>query len=57
MSSSIQRSCEHAMIRSTGRSRRKPKTPLSASQIPTFDYVHGLLQAKWNRMRNRRVYG
>nr|WP_235515103.1 NinE family protein [Erwinia sp. Leaf53] len=42
------------MIRSTSRSRRKPKPQPTASQIPTFDYVHGLLQAKWNRMRRTR---
>nr|WP_314424818.1 NinE family protein [uncultured Erwinia sp.] len=54
MNSSIQRCCEHAMIRSTSRSRRKPKPQPTASQIPTFDYVHGLLQAKWNRMRRTR---
>lgn len=31
--------------------RKKRKTLPAASQIETFDYVHVLLQAKWNRMR------
>lgn len=31
--------------------RRKTRKPPEPSQIKTFDYVHGLLQAKWNRMR------
>ncbi|RTY58785.1 NinE family protein [Pantoea sp. YU22] len=34
--------------------RRKPKPILTASQIPTFDYVAGILQAKWDRMRKTR---
>ncbi|PKE30987.1 NinE family protein [Rahnella sp. AA] len=31
--------------------RKKRKTLPAANQIETFDYVHGLLQAKWNRIR------
>lgn len=31
--------------------RKKHQSIPAASQIKTFDYVHGLLQAKWNRMR------
>ncbi|WP_156365648.1 NinE family protein [Erwinia sp. Leaf53] len=54
MRSGFQQCLDHAMIRSTSRSRRKPKPQPTASQIPTFDYVHGLLQAKWNRMRRTR---
>ncbi len=34
--------------------RRKPQPKLSESQITTFDYVGGLLQAKWNRLRKSR---
>ncbi|ENG6270370.1 NinE family protein [Yersinia enterocolitica] len=35
-------------------SRTKPKPPIPASQIKTFDYVHGLLQAKFDRVRRTR---
>lgn len=34
--------------------RTKPKPPIPASQIKTFDYVHGLLQAKFDRVRRTR---
>ncbi len=38
----------NAIFKVPHRKKRKPPEP---SQIKTFDYVHGLLQAKWNRMR------
>jgi hypothetical protein len=31
--------------------RKKPIKPPEPSQIKTFEYLHGLLQARWNRMR------
>ncbi|EKY6647157.1 NinE family protein [Escherichia coli] len=34
------------------KSRKKPIP--TESQVKTFDYVYGLLQAKWNRMRKTR---
>lgn len=34
--------------------RRKPKPIPTASQVISFDYVGGLLQAKWNRLRKSR---
>lgn len=34
--------------------RTKPTKPNPASQIKTFDYVHGLLQAKFDRVRRTR---
>ncbi|EAA8440921.1 NinE family protein [Salmonella enterica] len=38
----------------TKRSRNKPKPIPTESQVKTFDYVYGLLQSKWNRMRRTR---
>ncbi|EBK5807312.1 NinE family protein [Salmonella enterica] len=38
----------------TKRSRNKPKPIPTESQVKTFDYVYGLLQSKWNRMRKTR---
>ncbi|ENA3448892.1 TPA: NinE family protein [Yersinia enterocolitica] len=35
-------------------SRTKPTKPIPASQIKTFDYVHELLQAKFDRVRRTR---
>lgn len=34
--------------------RTKPAKQIPASQIKTFDYVHGLLQAKFDRVRRTR---
>ncbi|HAK35483.1 MAG TPA: NinE family protein [Pantoea sp.] len=45
---------ENHAIYDTPSPRRKPKPKLTASQVPTFDYVAGILQAKWNRMRKTR---
>ena len=37
------------------KSPRKKRKPIpAASQVSTFDYVGGLLQAKWNRLRTAR---
>ncbi|EBJ8779821.1 NinE family protein [Salmonella enterica] len=38
----------------TKRSRNKPKPIPKESDVKTFDYVYGLLQSKWNRMRKTR---
>lgn len=45
---------ENHAIYDTPSPRRKPKPVLAASQVQTFDYVAGILQAKWNRMRKAR---
>lgn len=37
------------------KSPRKKRKPIpAASQVSTLDYVGGLLQAKWNRLRTAR---
>nr|WP_072383192.1 NinE family protein [Klebsiella aerogenes] len=38
----------------TKRSKSRKKPIPTQSQVKTFDYVHGLLQSKWNRMRKTR---
>ncbi|EDC2583561.1 NinE family protein [Salmonella enterica] len=38
----------------TKRTRSRKKPIPTESQVKTFDYVYGLLQAKWNRMRKTR---
>ena len=43
----------HAIYHTKSR-RRKPTTIPAASQVNSFDYVGGLLQAKWNRLRKAR---
>lgn len=43
----------HAVYHTKSR-RKKPKIIPSASQVSTFDYVGGLLQAKWDRLRRTR---
>ncbi|PVP08696.1 NinE family protein, partial [Salmonella enterica subsp. enterica serovar Agona] len=43
--------CENCKYLPTKRSRNKPKPIPTESQVKTFDYVYGLLQSKWNRMR------
>lgn len=45
---------ENHAIYDTPSPRRKPKTTPPASQVQTFDYVAGILQAKWNHMRKTR---
>lgn len=45
---------ENHAIYDTPSPRRKTKPTLSASQVPTFDYVAGILQAKFDRMRKTR---
>lgn len=42
---------ENHAIYDTPSPRKKPTPTPAASQVNTFDYVGGLLQAKWNRMR------
>ncbi|EIV9016128.1 NinE family protein [Salmonella enterica] len=46
--------CENCKYLPTKRSRNKPKPIPTESQVKTFDYVYGLLQSKWNRMRRTR---
>ncbi|EBV0191786.1 NinE family protein [Salmonella enterica subsp. enterica serovar Livingstone] len=46
--------CENCKYLPTKRSRNKPKPIPTESQVKTFDYVYGLLQSKWNRMRKTR---
>ncbi|EEK8463997.1 NinE family protein [Salmonella enterica] len=36
------------------RSKSRKKPIPTESQVKTFDYVYGLLQSKWNRMRKTR---
>ena len=43
----------HAIYHTKSR-RRKPAAIPAASQVSTFDYVGGLVQAKWNRLRKTR---
>ncbi|MCV5564982.1 NinE family protein, partial [Escherichia coli] len=38
----------------TKRTKSRKKPIPTESQVKTFDYVYGLLQAKWNRMRKTR---
>ncbi|HBD1636534.1 NinE family protein [Escherichia coli] len=38
----------------TNRTKSRKKPIPTESQVKTFDYVYGLLQAKWNRMRKTR---
>ncbi|EAP9713591.1 NinE family protein [Salmonella enterica] len=38
----------------TKRSESRKKPIPTESQVKTFDYVYGLLQSKWNRMRKTR---
>ncbi|EAA0696586.1 NinE family protein [Salmonella enterica subsp. enterica serovar Meleagridis] len=38
----------------TKRSKSRKKPIPTESQVKTFDYVYGLLQSKWNRMRKTR---
>ncbi|CQF48847.1 NinE family protein [Salmonella enterica subsp. enterica serovar Give] len=38
----------------TKRSKSRKKPIPTESQVKTFDYVYGLLQSKWNRMRRTR---
>lgn len=45
---------ENHAIYDTPSPRRKPKPVLAASQVPTFDYVAGILKAKFDRMRKTR---
>ncbi|MBS6032020.1 MAG: NinE family protein [Pantoea sp.] len=45
---------ENHAIYNTKPRRKKPTTIPAASQVSTFDYVGGLVQAKWNRLRNTR---
>ncbi|WP_075180561.1 NinE family protein [Pantoea sp. 1.19] len=45
---------DNLIFRPTRRSTNKPKPIPPASQVISFDYVHGLLQAKWDRMRRTR---
>ncbi|WP_218201636.1 NinE family protein [Salmonella enterica] len=46
--------CENCKYLPTKRSRNKPNPIPTESQVKTFDYVYGLLQSKWNRMRKTR---
>ncbi|TDS98325.1 NinE family protein [Erwinia rhapontici] len=46
-----QRAMDNLIYQPTRRTRSKCKPIPTASQVVTFDYLHGLLQAKWNRMR------
>ncbi|EJM2739676.1 NinE family protein, partial [Salmonella enterica] len=46
--------CENCKYLPTKRSRNKPKPIPKESDVKTFDYVYGLLQSKWNRMRKTR---
>lgn len=43
----------HAVYHTKSR-RKNPTTIPAASQVITFDYVGGLVQAKWNRLRKTR---
>ncbi|NUU68450.1 NinE family protein [Enterobacteriaceae bacterium BIT-l23] len=45
---------DNTIFRPTKLSRNKPKPIPTASEVQTFDYVYGLLRAKWDRMRTRR---
>lgn len=53
MRSPTQKSLDNLKFRVTHRKPRKKPTP-TASQIATFDYLGGLLRAKWDRMRTTR---
>ncbi|EAB3777466.1 NinE family protein [Salmonella enterica] len=46
--------CENCKYLPTKCSRNKRKSIPTESQVKTFDYVYGLLQSKWNRMRKTR---
>ncbi|MGQ3902991.1 NinE family protein [Mixta calida] len=48
-----QKAIDNLKFRVTHRKPRKKQIPAS-SQIATFDYVGGLLRAKWDRMRTTR---
>lgn len=48
-----QKAIDNLKFRVTHRKPRKKRIP-PASQIATFDYVGGLLRAKWDRMRTTR---
>lgn len=43
----------HAIYHTKSRRRKPTKTP-TANQVSTFDYVGGMLQAKWDRLRRTR---
>lgn len=51
--SPMQRAIDNSIFQPTPRSRSKRKPIPPASQVQTFDYVWGLLQAKWNRRKAR----
>lgn len=51
--SPTQKAINNLIFRTTHRKTRKKPIP-TASQITTFDYVGGLLRAKWDRMRTAR---
>lgn len=50
-----QKALDNLIFQPTRRSRNKPKPIPTASQVDTFDYVYGLVRAKWDRMRRRRA--
>lgn len=52
--SPTQKAIDSLIFTPTARTRSKRKSVPPASQVKTFDYVFGLLQAKWNRMRRPR---
>ncbi|PXB01143.1 NinE family protein [Pectobacterium carotovorum] len=53
--SPTQAALDNLIFQPTRRSRNKPIKIPKASQVTTFDYVHGLLTRKFDRMRGRRV--
>jgi len=48
-----QKALDNLIYQPTARTRSKRKPIPPASQVQTFDYVWGLLQAKWNRRKAR----
>jgi hypothetical protein len=53
--SSIVAVMDASIFKPTKLSRNKSKPIPTESQVQTFDYVYGLLRAKWDRMRRTRA--
>ncbi|MBN3186067.1 NinE family protein [Pectobacterium brasiliense] len=51
--SPTQKALDNLIFQPTRRSRNKTQPIPPASQVTTFDYVHGLLTRKFDRMRGR----
>ncbi len=50
--SATQIAIDNLIFRKT--SRTKPKPPIAASEIPTYDAIYPLLAKRWLRLRSRK---